>query len=330
MLDGAPLEIVITTHQKPDGDAMGSSLGLYHFLMRLRHRVRVVSPSNWADFLKWMPGVDEVYNYEADKALADENIAAAQIIFCLDFNVLDRTKTMEPALIASPAIKVLIDHHLQPQENTYAFGISNPSKSSTCEMVYDFIMGSGHGQLLDQTIAQCLYTGIMTDTGSFRFPGTSPAVHRKVAHLKETGIDHQAIHINIFDSNTENKLKFIGHALLNRLQVFHAHNTSFMSIPSEDVKRFNLNTGDTEGLVYYLQSMKDIRFAALLIDREEERKWSFRSKGNFDVNQFARKHFNGGGHANAAGGRSFLSFEENESAFMQVLETYRAELTAKN
>ena len=321
-----PSNIVITCHQKPDGDAMGSSLGLYHFLIQLGHNVTVISPTNWADFLNWMPGVDKVINYEQFKHKSQTIIDEAVIIFCLDFNILHRTKHLEKPLAEAKCVKVLIDHHQQPAEEQFTYGISLTTKSSTCEMVYDFIVASGNKDKINIDVAKCLYTGVMTDTGSFRFPSTTASVHLMVAHLKEIGLQHSEIHNNIFDSSLENRLRFTGFALLNRMEVLYEYNTAIMYIYSHDLKRFDIKTGDTEGLVNYLLSMQGIKFGAIVIDRDEERKWSFRSKGEFDVNTFARLHFEGGGHFNAAGGRSDDRLDDTLAEFKRILPRYEQQL----
>ncbi len=322
-----PFKAVITAHQKPDGDAMGSTLGLYHFLKQMGHEVTVISPTNWAQFLDWMPGVEQVIDFEANKNEASEIVAAADYVFCLDFNILHRTKHLEPIIRDSKALKILIDHHQQPDTPSFAYGISDVKMSSTCEMIYDFIVQSGHSNLINIDIATCLYTGLMTDTGSFRFPSTTASVHKIVAHLKELGLQHAKIHENIYDNSTEGRLKFMGNAFLNRMTVLPEFKTAVMAIPKSDIYKFELKTGDTEGLVNYLLSIEGIKFAAILIDREEERKWSFRSKGNFDVNIFARTHFEGGGHANAAGGRSSKSLDETFNDFKNIIENYKSQLT---
>jgi len=322
-----PFKAVITAHQKPDGDAMGSTLGLYHFLKQLGHEVTVISPTNWAQFLDWMPGVDQVIDFEANKNEASQIVADADYVFCLDFNILHRTKHLEPIIRDSKALKILIDHHQQPDTPSFAYGISDVKMSSTCEMVYDFIVQSGHSNLINLDIATCLYTGLMTDTGSFRFPSTTASVHKIVAHLKELGLQHAKIHENIYDNSTEGRLKFMGNAFLNRMTVLPEFKTAIMAIPKTDIYKFELKTGDTEGLVNYLLSIEGIKFAAIVIDREEERKWSFRSKGNFDVNIFARTHFEGGGHTNAAGGRSSKSVDETFNDFKNIIENYKSQLT---
>ncbi len=313
-------------HQKPDGDAMGSSLGLYHFLIALGHQVQVISPTNWADFLDWMPGIDKVIDFEHSREKAKKIIEETDWLFCLDFNILHRTKHMEKPLESANCIKILIDHHQEPQEAAFDYGISLTSKSSTCEMIYDFIMDSGYAELLNLESAECLYTGLMTDTGSFRFPATTASVHRAIAHLKDLGLDHTKIHEHLYDNFLENRLRFIGFALMNRMEVFYEYNTAIMHITHADLHKYDIKTGDTEGLVNYLLTIQGIRFGALVIDRDEERKWSFRSKGDFDVNAFARKHFEGGGHLNASGGRSSDSLDTAIQKFKQVIKEYQNKL----
>ena len=321
-----PSRVIVTMHQKPDGDAMGSALGLYQFLKELGHAVTVISPTNWANFLDWMPGIEQVVDFEKNREKAKKLISETEILFCLDFNILHRTKNMEPFLAEANCCKVLIDHHQQPQESEFTYGISDTSKSSTCEMVYDLIINSGYANLLNSEIAECLYTGVMTDTGSFRFPSTTASVHTMVAKLKETGLNHTKVHDHIYDNFLENRLRFIGYALLNRMEVLYEYNAALMYITRPDLNRFDIKTGDTEGLVNYLLSIQGIKFGALVIDRDEERKWSFRSKGNFDVNEFARKYFEGGGHKNAAGGRSSDSLESTIKKFKEVIKEYQNQL----
>ncbi|SKA13322.1 DHH family phosphoesterase [Sediminibacterium ginsengisoli] len=319
-------KVVITMHQKPDGDAMGSALGLYHFLQSFGHDVTVISPTNWANFLDWMPGIEKVVDYERWRDRGKALISEADWIFCLDFNVLHRTKHMEQPLTQAQCTKILIDHHEQPQAEAFAYGISDTSKSSTCEMVYDFIVASGHADKLSIDIAKCLYTGVMTDTGSFRFPSTTASVHRMVAHLKDLGLEHTPVHEAIYDNFLETRLRFIGYALLNRMEVFYEYNTALMYITKADLQRFDIKTGDTEGLVNYLLTIRGIKLGAIVVDRDEERKWSFRSKGHFDVNTFARTHFEGGGHHNASGGRSSDSLETTAAHFKEVIKLYQNQL----
>jgi phosphoesterase RecJ-like protein len=322
----SPAKVVITTHQKPDGDAMGSSLGLYHFLKQFNHDVTVISPTNWADFLNWMPGVEHVLDFEKKTDYCKTLISNSDIIFCLDFNVLHRTKNVASLIEEAKAIKILIDHHQEPQEEAFTYGISNTAKSSTCEMVYDFIIESNHADKINIDIATCLYTGTMTDTGSFRFPSTTASVHKMIAHFKEIGLQHSIIHENIYDNFLENRLRFIGFVLCNRLEVLYQYNTAIMHVYKQDLVQYDIKTGDTEGLVNYLLTIEGIKFGAIVIDRDYERKWSFRSKGNFDVNTFARLHFEGGGHKNASGGRTDENIDDTVQRFKQTLKQYEQEL----
>ena len=313
-------------HQKPDGDAMGAALGLYHFLVSLGHDVYVISPTNWAKFLDWMPGCDAVLDFETGIEKHTLLLKSTDIVFCLDYNALHRTKRMEKPLAEFTGSRVLIDHHQQPEAAKFAYGVSNVLKSSTCEMVYDFIMQSPWADKMNLDMATCLYTGIMTDTGSFRFSITSAQVHRIIAHFKDMGLQHSVIHDNIYDDFSESRLRFIGNALLNRLEVLYEYNTALMAISKKDISKYDIQTGDTEGLVNYLLTIEGMKLGALIIDRIEERKWSFRSKGNFDVNEFARKHFEGGGHKNAAGGRSSETVESNVQKFKEILKQYENQL----
>lgn len=323
-----PRKVVITMHQKPDADAMGSTLGLAHFLKQFGHTVTVISPTNWANFLGWMPGCKEVLDYEAPNDKANVALAAAEWIFCLDFNTLSRTKRMEETLANATAERILIDHHREPQTAVFTYGISDTGKSSTCEMVYDFIVNSGHEAMISREIAECLYAGVMTDTGSFRFPSTTASVHHMVAALKEKGLEHSQIHENLFDNFLESRFRFFGHVLQNRMQIFYEYNTALIAIPQQDLVKFDVKTGDTEGLVNFPLSIKGIRLAAIIIDRGEERKSSFRSKGGFDVNTFARINFNGGGHFNAAGGASKEPLEEVVAKFIKAMEENRSQLSS--
>jgi phosphoesterase RecJ-like protein len=214
----------------------------------------------------------------------------------------------------------LIDHHQQPEETAFTYGISDTGKSSTSEMIYDLIADSGHGSKINLPIAECLYAGIIGDTGSFRYPAASAHVHAIVARLKDTGLNHTKIHENIYDNFLENRLRFIGMVLLHRMEIMYEYNTALISIAKNDLLRFDIKTGDTEGLVNFPLSIQGIKMAAIVIDRDEERKWSFRSKGDFDTNTFARKYFEGGGHYNASGGRSQDPLDRTVARFKQAVK----------
>lgn len=315
-----PRNIVIIMHQKPDADAMGASLGLRHFLVQLGHSVTVISPTNWASWVNWMPGCNEVLDYNMLTEKAEEALDKAEWLFCLDFNALYRTKTMTEKLESLGCTKILIDHHQQPDEKAFDYGISDTSKSSTCEMVYDFIIGAGYADKINEEVSECIYAGVVADTGSFRFSSANASVHQLVADLKKRGLEHPRVHEKLFDNFLENRLRFFGHVLLHRMEVFYEYNTALIAIPKSDLLKYHIKTGDTEGLVNYPQTIQGIKLVALVIDRDEERKWSFRSKSDFDCNTFARNYFEGGGHFNAAGGRSSETLEATVQKFKQVLK----------
>ncbi len=313
-------KIVITTHQKPDADAMGSSLAMYHFLKQFGHTVTVVSPTNWAKWIDWMPGSRQVIDFDMNNEKANEVLNSAEWLFCLDFNTFHRTKTMTERLKELKCTKILIDHHQEPDAVSFDYGISDAAKSSTCEMVYDIIVESGHAGRINEEIAECIYAGVVADTGSFRFASTTNKVHELVADLKSRGLNHAKVHDSLFDNFLENRLRFTGHVLLHRMQVFYEYNTVLIAIPKSDLLKFHVKTGDTEGLVNYPQSIQGIKLVAVVIDRDEERKWSFRSKGDFDCNTFARKYFDGGGHYNASGGKSNDPLDETVRKFKEAIK----------
>ncbi len=298
---------------------MGSSLALKHFLAQLGHSVTVISPTNWAGWVNWMPGVKEVMDYEMDKPKAAAVLDQAEWLFCLDFNIFHRTKTLTEKLAQLDCTKILIDHHQEPDEASFDYGVSDTKKSSTCEMIYDFIVASGNADKINEEISECIYAGVIGDTGSFRFSSAHAGVHLLVADLKSRGLQHGGVHDKLFDNFLENRLRFTGHVLLHRMEVFYEYNTVLIAIPKTDLLKYQIRTGDTEGLVNYPQSIQGIKLVALVIDRDEERKWSFRSKGEFDCNTFARKYFEGGGHFNASGGRSSDSLEKTVAHFKQAM-----------
>ena len=305
---------------------MGSSLGILHFLKQLGHQVTVISPTNWADWLKWMPGCEEVLDYEFNTDKSKAVLDKADLLFCLDFNTVSRTRSMANKLRDLKCKKILIDHHQEPDTHFFDYGVSDTSKSSTSEMVYDLIVGAGHKNKINVEMANCLYAGVMADTGSFRFASTTAAVHRMVADLFETGFNHAQIHENLFDNFLENRLRFIGHVLENKMNIYYQYNTALIAVPWKDLVKFDIKTGDTEGIVNFPLSIKGIKLAAIIIDRDEEIRCSFRSKGNFDVNSFARKYFEGGGHFNAAGGRSKETLEKTVDRFLAAMKENESQL----
>ncbi|MFD0835396.1 bifunctional oligoribonuclease/PAP phosphatase NrnA [Mariniflexile aquimaris] len=322
----SPKKIVVVPHKNPDGDAIGSTLGLYHYLIKYNHTVNVISPNDYPNFLKWIPGENTILKHDSQTKICDALIKDADIIFTLDFNALHRTGNMESVLAESKAIKIMIDHHQAPDDYaTYVF--SDVSMSSTSEMVYHFINFLDDSELIDRDIATCLYTGIMTDTGSFRFPSTSSKTHEIIAHLIEKGANNSEIHNNVFDTNSYKSLQLLGCALTN-LKVVPELRTAFITLSQEELNRYDYKKGDTEGIVNYGLSLENIVLAAIFIEDKQEGiiKISLRSKGDFSVNDMARAHFNGGGHINAAGGKSYLSLNDTVEKFISILPSYKKAL----
>ncbi len=311
-------QIVIVTHWSPDGDAMGSSLGLYNYLIQKQHNVTVITPNDYPSFLFWMQGNDKVIDFSVSPNLAKEAVSKAELIFCLDFNALSRIDALGEEVRKSKAKKCIIDHHLQP-EDFADYMLHTIKTSSTCELIYDFIVLMGDKNLINRDVANCLYTGIMTDTGSFRFPSTSPKTHRVIADLIEAGAENAEIHNRVYDNNTEDKLRLLGYSFVEKLVVLKEYGTAFFSLNAEELTRFNYKKGDTEGLVNYALSIEGIYFAVFIVERDGKVKMSFRSKGKFDVNMFARTYFSGGGHANAAGGVSELSLNDTITKLVSLL-----------
>ena len=319
LLLSTPKKIAIIPHRGPDGDAMGSTLGLYHFLLKNNHQPVVVSPNEFPDFLAWMPGSETVKIYEKDKENCTKILEEAELIFTLDFNALHRTGEMEHVLAKLKAPFIMIDHHQKPDD--YAtFTYSDTSFGSTCEMIYNFILFLGKKEDIDKTIGTCIYTGILTDSGSFRFPKTTGTTHRIIAELIDLGVENTEIPTLLFDNSSFGRLQLLGRALQN-MKVLTEHQTAYTTLTQDELNAFDYVKGDTEGIVNYELSIKGIVFTAIFIENKEEKiiKISFRSQGDFDVNQFARDHFNGGGHRNAAGGKSEVSMEETIRKFEDLV-----------
>ncbi len=319
-------KIVITTHHKPDGDAMGSSLGLYHFLCSMGHEVHVVTPTDYPYFLHWMPGHEEVIDFLVDPTRAALLVEQADWIFCLDFNTLSRINELGELVRASKAKKAMIDHHLEP-EGFEDFRYWDTTACAAAEMVYRLIVELELTEHISSDVATCLYTGIMTDSGSFRFPSTTSKVHRIIADLIDAGANNAHIHELIYDTNSESRIKFLGKVLSDRLTVLPEFNTAYITIEKELLKQFNIVTGDTEGIVNYALSIHGIKLAVLIIDRGELRKLSFRSKAEFPANEIAKKYFEGGGHRNAAGGASKDNLNDTLQKLLKVLPEYKYQLT---
>ena len=307
----SPKKIVITTHANPDADALGSSLGLYHFLKRKGHEVNAIVPNSYPDFLEWMPGNSSVINYEKSNSKATELIRDAELLFCLDYSGFGRIKGMKDVAQQASAKIALVDHHLNPEIKP-DFNFWNDKSAATAELIYDLIINFSGKDEIDVNIAECLYAGIMTDTGSFKHPSTTSKIHRIVADLIDLGANVNKVSRLIYDTNSLERLRFLGHALAERLKVDESSRVAYFVIGEEDFKDFKLKQGDTEGLVNYALSIKGIAVAAIIIQKDNEIKLSFRSIGDFAVNKFAEEYFSGGGHKNASGGMSELSLEETE------------------
>jgi len=323
----SPKKIVIVGHKNPDGDAVGSCLGLSFFLKSLGHIVTVIMPNDFPDFLKWLPGCEEIIVFEKEVPKSTELVERANVIFTLDFNSLDRVGELQTVLEKTSAKFVMIDHHQQPADYAMAT-FSDVKMSSTSEMVFHFMEALGQAEKLSKEIAINLYTGIMTDTGSFRFSSTSPTTHRVAAKLIEAGAKGAIINQNVYDTNSPDRMKLLGVALHN-LHILPEFNTAYITLTQKELDDHNFKKGDTEGFVNYALSVKGVVFAVIFIENKQENlvKISFRSKDDFSVNDFARNHYSGGGHINAAGGKSSQDLNKTINEFISILPRYKKQLT---
>ena len=314
--------IAIITHYNPDGDAMGSSLGLYHYLKKKGKSVTAITPNDYPEFLHWLPGNNEVVVYKRQNGTALNAINDADLIFALDFNNLSRTEGMDRFILESKATKILIDHHPDPDDFADII-ISKPDFSSTAELVYCVIENLNDTAIIDTTIAECIYTGIMTDTGSFNYNSSRPYTYYVVSKLIEQKIDKDKIYDNIYDNYSQDRMRLLGYCLNQKMVVLPEYNTAFISLTQAELDKFNFVPGDTEGFVNFPLSIKGIKFSAIFIEKEKQIKISFRSKGDFATNKFSEQHFNGGGHKNASGGSSTLSLNETLKRFKKILPDYK-------
>lgn len=321
-----PQKIVITTHHKPDGDAMGSSLGLYAYLIQLGHHVKVITPTDYPQFLHWLPNNSDVIIYTDETQHAAELVQEAALIFCLDFNTLSRINDLGELVRASNAYKIMIDHHLEPEDfDDYRHWSINACAAA--QLVYDFIVNElNDGAMMNKDIATCLYTGIMTDSGSFRFESATSSVYRIAADLIDAGAEHWRIHQLVYDNATEERLRFLGHCISNKLEILREYNTAIISVSKEELNQFKIVTGDTEGIVNYALSINGIKLAAFIIERTDKVKLSLRSTGDFPANEICKKYFDGGGHRNAAGGASSKDLAATVSDFKEILKEYKTQL----
>jgi len=323
-----PQTVLITTHQNPDADAMGSSLALAGYLRKKGHRVTVVTPTEYPQNLHWMAGNDSVIAFDEKQRVAvSQLIDEASAIFCLDFSAIDRIKELAPMVRQARARKVLIDHHLEP-ESFADLALWSPEAAATAELIFQLITELGDRDLIDVPIAECIYAGLMTDTGSFRHSNTTGNVHRIAGTLIDIGIDVSTIHRRIFDNVSIDKFRLLGYVLNEKLKVLPDYRFAYITLTEDELKTYRSKTGDTEGMVNYALAVQGVVMAAILIDRGEEIRISFRSVGDFSVRDLASAHFNGGGHRNAAGGRSKLTLAETEQQVLAVLPQYQSKLLA--
>ena len=320
-----PKKIVIVHHKNADGDAIGSSMALNTYLNICGHKSNVISPNKFPDFLKWLDNKNEIVIFN-NSDYQINLINNSDIIFTLDFNSLERCGDMKDLINKSKAIKILIDHHENPK-NYADYLYSDTKISSTCEMIYHFIEKLGDNDKINSSIAEAIYTGIMTDTGSFKFSSTSSITHKVISDLLEKGADKTKIHNEIYDNNRIEKIKLLSFAL-NKIEIIPEYNTAFITLAQKDLNNFDFRKGDTEGIVNYGLSIKKIKFAAIFIEDKKENiiKISFRSKGDFDVNKFSGDTFNGGGHKNASGAISRDSLSSTIVNFKNALKKYKTEL----
>jgi bifunctional oligoribonuclease and PAP phosphatase NrnA len=312
--------IVIVTHWSPDGDAMGSSLALYNYLQKIKKKATVIVPNEYPEFLEWLPGNNKVLNFQKEAEKVKKVIDKADTIFTLDFNSFKRLEKLGEIISESKAEKVLIDHH-QQADDFASLWFYDVKACSTCELIYDWIVGVGGSNLIDKKIGACLYTGLMTDTGSFRFPSVNEKTHKIIADLIKKGVMPSDIHSAVYDTYSYERMKLLGYSLTEKMVVIPDKNAAYIVLSDAELKRFNYQKGDTEGLVNYPLSIKGYTLSVLFTEMDGKVKISFRSKGKIDVNAFARKHFSGGGHINAAGGKSNEGLEDTVKRFLQILNS---------
>jgi len=323
---GQTRTVVIVTHHKPDADALGSSLGLAGYLKKKGHAVTVVTPSDYPEFLHWMPGHKDVLALDrGNESVVSEKINSAEIIFCLDFSALNRIQDLTEVVRNAPAKKVMVDHHLQP-EDFAEFVKWDVQSASTAGLIFNLICELGDQQLIDADIADCLYAGLMTDTGGFRHSNTRYEEFQIASELVRLGANPTKVSKLIYDTNTLERLRLTGFVLSEKLKVLPEYKTVYMTLSAEELKRFGSQTGDTEGFVNYGLSIKGIKLSVMIHERKDSVKLSLRSLGDFSVNEMARNHFEGGGHRNASGGSSALTLEETVKKFLSILPSYQKQL----
>ncbi len=315
--------ILITAHKSPDGDSVGSSLGLLHFIESLGKKAVIGHPDPAPEFLQWLEGVDSILHMDRDGEALKNHFQKTDLIFCLDYNATDRVGVdMQQLIKGASAKKIMIDHHLNP-ENFVDIIVSETEVCSTSQLIYELIEQSGHADLLNEKIGTALYLGILTDTGSFRFPSVRPRTHEILGKLLGAGVQHHLIHEQLNDNNTVARLQLQGYAMSEKLEILDTCHAAIISLTEAELTRFRAQKGDTDGLANLALSIKGIKIAVCLYEKEGKIKMSFRSKGQENpVNILAEEHFDGGGHANASGGISELSMDATLNKLKTLLPVY--------
>ena len=322
LLERPGQHIVLLSHTNPDGDAIGSSLAWARLMERMGHTVSCIVPNKFPYFLDWMPGIGEVLIFKNDPEKSAEAVAKADLLFCMDFNAISRLEALSDLIAANTsARRVLIDHHLSPRE-PFEVNFSHPESSSTAFVVYSLIERMFGLEAITREMAECLYVGMMTDTGNFSFSFLTPELYRAVAVLAETGMDIPAIHNNVYNAYTADRARLFGYAINRKMELIHGGTVAYMSLTEQEMRRFRFQQGDSEGFVNYALSIKKIRMSAMFLAHHRFIRISLRSRGEVDVNLFARKYFEGGGHHNAAGGKSYVSMEETIEHFKRSVEEF--------
>lgn len=314
--------IIITSHRSPDGDSIGSSLSLYHFLKNLGVKSTICHPDQMPYFLKWLNGAEDILTLEQHKDEVNNHFKQADLIFCLDYNDPSRVGKLEELLRESSAKKIMIDHHQNPNTTFFDILFSDSNNSSTSQLIYEFIEAANKTDLIDEHVGTPMYCGIMTDTGSFRFPSTTAKTHLIIADLINKGVKNSTIHEKVFDTNTISKIKLTGYALSEKLTLIENDTIGYIALTQEELKKFNYKKGDTEGLVNQILSINGIKLACFMKEESGIIKMSFRSKGENYVNVMASENFSGGGHIYAAGGKYEGKIEDAIKKFVTVVPNY--------
>jgi phosphoesterase RecJ-like protein len=323
-----PTDTVLFTHVNPDGDAIGTMLGLYWVLSSMGHHVSMVVPNEIPFYLTWLPGCEKILVAENNFEQSIEALHRADLLVCVDFNEPERLDRLMDEFISSKAVKILIDHHPHPKDFTDNI-ISIPEAGSASELVYNLIGAIGHQHLIDKKTAECFFVGIMTDTGCFSYNSSNPETYRVVTDLLEKGIDKDMIYSLVYDNYSADRMRLLGFSLNEKMVVMPEYRTAYIALTREELAKYNHVTGDTEGFVNLPFSIKGIKVTALFLEKEDYIKISFRSRGNFEINKFSEKHFNGGGHKNAAGGEYYTSLDDTIKTFVNLLPLYKKDLCSE-